>query len=79
MQIQVHVQCASFCIIHLHLRLLAQILNLGLAKYDVGVGGGVLVNVRLVDDKEDVNWFDDEEAMTEKCAMFQVNAKLPDF
>ena len=41
-------------IIHLHLRLLAQILNLGLAKYNVGVGGGVLVDVRLVDDEEDV-------------------------
>ena len=49
-----HIQCASFRIIHLHLRLLAQILNLGLAKYDVGVGGGVLVNVGLVDDEEDV-------------------------
>ena len=34
--------------------LLAQILNLGLAEHDVGVGGGILVHVRLVDDKEDV-------------------------
>merc|ERR1719418_308241 len=38
----------------LHLGLLAQILDLGLAEHNVGVGGGVLVNVRLVDDKEDV-------------------------
>ena len=34
--------------------LLAQILNLGLTKDDIGVRSGILVHVRLVDDKEDV-------------------------
>merc|ERR1740129_2296101 len=38
----------------LHLGLLTQILNLSLAEHDVGVRGGVLVHVRLVDDEEDV-------------------------
>ena len=36
------------------LRLLRQILDLGLAEHDVRVGGGVLVDVRLADHKEDV-------------------------
>merc|ERR1712076_196798 len=38
----------------LHLSLLGQILNLCLAKHDVGVRGRVLVDVGLVDDKQDV-------------------------
>ena len=38
----------------LHLSLLGEILNLGLAKDNVGVGGRVLVNVRLVDHEQDV-------------------------
>ena len=39
---------------HLHLCLLAQILNLCLAEHNVGIRGGVLVYVGLVDNKQDV-------------------------
>ena len=39
---------------HLHLCLLAQILNLGLAEHNIGIRGGVLVYVGLVDNKQDV-------------------------
>lgn len=35
-------------------RLRGQVLNLGLAKDDVGVRGGALVHVRLVDHKQDL-------------------------
>merc|ERR1719422_2390095 len=38
----------------LHLSLLTQIFNLGLAKDNVGVRSRVLVHIRLVDDEEDV-------------------------
>ena len=38
----------------LFLSALEEILNLGLAKHNVGVAGGVLVHVRLLDDEEDV-------------------------
>ncbi|GMT00447.1 hypothetical protein PENTCL1PPCAC_22621, partial [Pristionchus entomophagus] len=38
----------------IHLSVLAQILNLGLSEDDVGVRSGRLVNVRAVDDEEDV-------------------------
>merc|ERR1719422_1108450 len=41
-----------FC--SLHLSLLTQIFNLGLSKDDVGIGSRVLVDIRLVNDKEDV-------------------------
>ena len=38
----------------LHLRGLGEVLNLGLAEDDVGVAGGILVHVRLLDDEQDV-------------------------
>ena len=39
---------------YLHLSLLAQVLDLGLSKDDVGVRSGVLVHIRLVDHEENV-------------------------
>merc|ERR1719361_1384944 len=43
----------------LHLGLLGQILNLGLTEHNVGVGGGVLVDIGLLDDKQNVLGFPD--------------------
>ena len=42
-----------------HLGLLGQVLDLGLAEDDVGVGGWVLVHVGLLDHKQDVLGFSD--------------------